>query len=68
MSPERVFVTESLAALVAAPDYAALHQTFAERVTALVLDHGNLAEVRALAEAWRIRNHQLLEASMEDNQ
>lgn len=38
------------------------------RVTALVLDHGNLAEVRALAEAWRIRNHQLLEASMEDNQ
>ena len=62
MSPERVFVTESLAALVAAPDYAALHQTFAERVTALVLDHGNLAE------AWRIRNHQLLEAPMEDNQ
>lgn len=42
MSPERVFVTESLAALV--------------------LDHGNLAE------AWRIRNHQLLEAPMEDNQ
>lgn len=48
VSPERVFVTESLAALV--------------------LDHGNLAEVRALAEAWRIRNHQLLEAPMEDNQ
>lgn len=65
MSPERVFVAESLAALEAAVDYPTLHQVFAERVTALVLDHGNLAEVRALAEAWRIRHRQLLNESLE---
>lgn len=65
---ERRFVVESLTAIRTAATYTALHKTFAERITALVLDHGNLREARALATAYRDRKQQLLDASMEDNQ
>ena len=59
------FLAESIAAVRAAKTYADLHRIYAERITALINDGGTMPDLRALAQAWRDRNDELLTQRLE---
>jgi len=54
------FLDESVAAVRKAPNYDDLHRIYAQRITALIFDGGDITDLRALAHAWLIRNNELL--------
>lgn len=57
---EHPFLAESVAAVRKADTYDDLHRIYAQRITALILDGGDMQDLRTLAQAWLIRNNELL--------